>query len=208
MTAFDFPASPALNATYTANGVTFTWNGYAWIPQAPAIVFGFMSWPAGIGLDWWGAALPQGARWCDGAQYDPAIYAALYAAIGSTFNTGGETAGWFRVPDAKGRSSIGKDDMGGAAAGRVTTAGGHGIDGTILGSRGGAQSHTLASGQMPAHLHTYAWPAALSTAPTGINMNSGAATTQNTGTTGGSGAHPNVQPGIICNKLVTTGGVP
>ena len=28
--AFDFPASPVLDQTYTAHGVTFRWNGYAW----------------------------------------------------------------------------------------------------------------------------------------------------------------------------------
>lgn len=30
MAAFDFPASPAVNDTYTANGVTFIWNGTSW----------------------------------------------------------------------------------------------------------------------------------------------------------------------------------
>jgi len=30
MAAFDFPTAPALNQEYTANGVTFIWNGYAW----------------------------------------------------------------------------------------------------------------------------------------------------------------------------------
>lgn len=32
MAAFDFPASPSVNDTYTANGVTFIWNGTAWSP--------------------------------------------------------------------------------------------------------------------------------------------------------------------------------
>lgn len=39
---FDFPASPALNDTYTSGGVTYKYNGYGWIstsnntgPQGP-----------------------------------------------------------------------------------------------------------------------------------------------------------------------------
>mgnify|MGYP006263569797 CR=1 FL=1 len=30
MAAFDFPNSPSTNDTYTANGVTFKWNGTIW----------------------------------------------------------------------------------------------------------------------------------------------------------------------------------
>ena len=30
MAAFDFPNSPSTNDTYTANGVTFQWNGSVW----------------------------------------------------------------------------------------------------------------------------------------------------------------------------------
>ena len=30
MAAFDFPNSPSNGDTYTANGVTFTWNGTIW----------------------------------------------------------------------------------------------------------------------------------------------------------------------------------
>ena len=30
MAQFDFPSSPSTNQTYTANGVTFKWDGVAW----------------------------------------------------------------------------------------------------------------------------------------------------------------------------------
>lgn len=52
---------------------------------------------------------PVGHVLCDGSEYDPGLedYAALYAVIGTQFNTGGETAGFFRVPDMKGRVPVG-----------------------------------------------------------------------------------------------------
>lgn len=31
MAALDFPSSPTLNQTYTANGLTYTWNGVSWV---------------------------------------------------------------------------------------------------------------------------------------------------------------------------------
>ena len=31
MAAFDFPSSPSVNQTYTANGVTWKWNGTMWM---------------------------------------------------------------------------------------------------------------------------------------------------------------------------------
>jgi len=43
--------------------------------------------------------IPAGYLPCTGGQYNPVIYPELFAVIGTTFNTGGETAGFFRVPD-------------------------------------------------------------------------------------------------------------
>ncbi len=56
------------------------------------------------------------------------------------------------VPDARGRVVAGKDDMGGSAASRLTS-GGSGVDGATLGASGGAQTHTLITAEIPAHLH-------------------------------------------------------
>ena len=36
MAAFDFPNSPNTNDTYTANGMTFIWNGSVWKKDASA----------------------------------------------------------------------------------------------------------------------------------------------------------------------------
>jgi len=56
------------------------------------------------------------------------------------------------LPDARGRVVVGKDDMGGTAASRMTTAG-SGVDGVTLGASGGAQTHTLTTAQLASHTH-------------------------------------------------------
>lgn len=34
--AFDFPSSPTLYQVYTHSGVTWVWNGYAWVTSGPS----------------------------------------------------------------------------------------------------------------------------------------------------------------------------
>jgi len=75
-------------------------------------------------------------------------YATLFASMSTTFGAGdGSTT--FNIPDLRGRMPAGKDDMGGSAASRLTTAGGA-VDGATLGAVGGAQTRTLAANQIPA----------------------------------------------------------
>src|SRR5205085_3090679 len=75
-------------------------------------------------------------------------YSALFSLFSTTYGTGdGSTT--FNVPDLRGRLIAGKDDMGGSAASRVTTAGSS-IDGATLGVSGGAQVVLLAANQIPA----------------------------------------------------------
>jgi len=64
----------------------------------------------------------------------------------------GGTGGTFVMPDLRGRSVFGLDNMGGSAAGRITVAG-SGIDGTVYGNTGGAQSTALVVANIPAHSH-------------------------------------------------------
>lgn len=74
-------------------------------------------------------------------------YATLFAMVSTSFGTGdGSTT--FNIPDLRGRLPIGKDNMGGSAANRVTTSGSS-IDGTTLGATGGAENVTLAQANLP-----------------------------------------------------------
>ena len=56
------------------------------------------------------SAIPTGWLACDGSEYDETVETALFAVIGTAYNTGGETGGFFRVPDSRGRSLTGIND--------------------------------------------------------------------------------------------------
>src|SRR6185437_8402258 len=90
-------------------------------------------------------AAPSGWLLCFGQAISRTTYAALFAAIGTSFGAGdGSTT--FNIPDLRGRAAFGLDNMGGSAAGRITSAG-SGIAGTTLGATGGDE-------HMQAHGHT------------------------------------------------------
>jgi microcystin-dependent protein len=121
------------------------------------------------------------------------------------------------VPDSRGRAIIGKDDMGGAAAGRITSAG-SGVNGALLGTGGGAEAITLTVPQIPSHGHSVIDPGHqhdhfdskfsgnglynYGTSSRGASPTAIAYTGITIGTTGGGGAHSNVQPVLILNKII------
>lgn len=81
---------------------------------------------------------PEGWLTCDGSAVSRTTYAALYAVIGTTYGVGdGSTT--FNLPDARGRTIVGTDNMGGSAANRLDWA-------NTMGATGGAQFPSLASG--------------------------------------------------------------
>lgn len=107
--------------------------------------------PVGSGMDYWGDTLPPRYVWADGSLLDPANFPELFAVFGTRY--GGDGINTFGVPDKRDRTSVGKGNMGGVPANRVTNAV-SGFDTTVLGSSGGAQSHTLTIAEMPSHTHT------------------------------------------------------
>lgn len=91
---------------------------------------------------------PRGCLWLYGQVVAQASYPGLYAVVGTTYNTGGEAATDFRLPDFRGRIPVGLDNMGGSDAGRLSSA-------NTLGTTGGAESHTIGTGNLPSHTHGY-----------------------------------------------------
>ncbi len=94
---------------------------------------------AGIIHAYAGSTAPDGYLLCDGQAVSRTDYAALFAAIGTTYGAGdGSTT--FNVPDLQGRFPLG------AGAGNGLTA-------RTVGQNGGEESHTLTADEMPAHTH-------------------------------------------------------
>jgi microcystin-dependent protein len=105
--------------------------------------------PAGLGpIPYGGTAAPEGWLLCEGqAVSRTGATAALFAALGTAYGAGdGSTT--FNVPDMRGRTPIGRDNMGGGAgaAGRVLTKG-------ARAESGGNETHALTEGEMPSHNH-------------------------------------------------------
>ena len=96
--------------------------------------------PSGSLTAFAGATAPTGWLICDGSVVSQATYASLYAVVGGTYNTGGEGAGNFRLPNIKGRAIVGRDASQ--------------TEFNVLGETGGAKTHTLTTTEMPYHNHT------------------------------------------------------
>lgn len=146
---------------------------------------------------------------CNGAAVSRSTYSALFAAIGTTYGSGdGSTT--FNIPDAGGRTLVGKE----ATATRLTAAI-SGVDGATLGASGGdqrMQTHTHTATQAP-HSHTFGFANI-----TGFSASGGSNGFVNTNTTttssatpaitvadAGTGSSQNVQPTLVINWLIYTG---
>lgn len=71
-------------------------------------------------ISWYTAAsVPGGYLECNGAVISQITYADLYSILGSTFNTGGEGTGNFRLPDLRGEFIRGWDHAKGVDTGRT-----------------------------------------------------------------------------------------
>jgi microcystin-dependent protein len=120
----------------------------------------------------------------------------------------GDNSTTFNVPDLRGRVGAGRDNMGGTAANRMTTAGA-GIAGANLGDAGGAQTHTLTTAQLASHNHYMGTNGVgfscggPSSSLAGAN-NYSSTVNAYTGNEGGGSAHQNTQPTVIVNKIIKT----
>lgn len=107
--------------------------------------------PTGVVLSYAGTAAPAGFALCYGQALSRTTYATLFAVIGTTYGAGNGTT-TFNLPDCRGRTEAGKDDMGGVSANRLTNQSG-GLNGDVLGAVGGTETHTLTEAQLAVHDH-------------------------------------------------------
>lgn len=151
--------------------------------------------PVGSILAWTTDSAPVGWAIADGTAISRTTYAALFAEIGTTYGVGdGSTT--FNLPNLKGRTVVAKDSAQ--------------TEFDALAETGGAKTHTLVAAEMPAHVHNIGpvgnpqlfTPAgagnfvAASTGGAGTGLNPG------TTSTGGGGAHANLQPYIVLNYII------
>lgn len=153
--------------------------------------------PVGTSLSGYWTAAPTGYLLEDGTVQTRTTYPALFAILGTTFNTGGETGTQFRLPDSRGRVQAGK-----AASGTFLT----------LGAKVGNETEALSIAQLPAHAHNVLRGASAQqhveiAAPTGgagtnrFVLADGTATLI-TGNTGTGTAHANIQPTIVALRCI------
>ncbi len=166
----------------TDSNSEYVWSGSAWIPAASSVFpIGFeMIWPGQL------SSIPSGFIHEDGRVLVRASYPILFGVLGTSWNTGGESGSYFRIPDSRNRAVVG-------------AGGSYG-----LGSYGGSATHTLTIAEMPNHDHLSSG-AGVVVAP-GANPTFTIATgggsllgatisgAYNTGFRGGNGAHNNMQP--------------
>lgn len=166
--------------------------------------------PVGAPLPYFGASAPVNWVFAYGQQLAKADYPALWEVLQEV--GGAATATHFRVPDLRGRSIFGRDNMGGTPANRVTSAG-SGIDAATLGASGGNQA-------MQQHNHAVTDPGHTHTVMGSGTSNNGADTSEgmygvgqggvtiNSATTGisvqstGTGNAQNMPPAIVANWII------
>ena len=147
--------------------------------------------PVGIITPYAGASAPLGWLLCQGQAVSRTTYSDLFAVCGTTFGAGNGSS-TFNVPDLRGDVVVG-----------INTAE---TEFNTRGKTGGAKTHTLTTAQMPSHAHKpHYWGVVLSQ---GTNTGQWGATGGNfydifgedndqartTGSSGGGGAHNNLQP--------------
>lgn len=190
--------------------------------DAVSLVFAEGLTPTGMIVDFAGDNAPDGWAMCFGQEFNRTTHAALFAVIGTKFGAGNGTT-TFNLPDYRGRVGVGKDNMGGTSAGRMSF---FGALANTIGAVFGSASHVLTVGQLAKHghsgsalwggdhTHTVNGPASsegasgvhpvtrYGTALSGTSTAGGHTHTLSIHDSGNNEAHTNTQPSIVINKII------
>lgn len=128
------------------SGDVLTSNGGSLVPAFTTVP------PTGVIVPYAGASAPTGWLLCDGSTVSRTTYVNLFAIVGTTYGEGdGSTT--FTLPDLRGRTVFGLDNMGGSSAGRLSSANTLGLGGGSQTKSGVTDGHALTEAQIPAHTH-------------------------------------------------------
>lgn len=153
--------------------------------------------PTGVIMSWPSSTVPDGWLLCDGRPVSRTDQAGLFAVLGITYGAGnGSTT--FNLPDLRGRTVVGLDNMGGSEAHVIKRPWARSLGGVF-----GEEEHQLTIAEMPAHTHdtrgTYVHY--VTVGPNGSMENTGAFT-MTTQSAGGNAAHNTVQPSMALYWII------
>lgn len=192
------------NSPLAGSNQTLT-NAYAlWVDAGNVRFDGtFNLTPTGSIQMYAGSAAPTGFLLCDGSAVSRTTYADLFAVLSTTYGVG-DGATTFNVPDLRGRIPIGVGTgTGGGASGTGLPSGGSSLTAVSRGTWKGAETHTLAESEMPAHTHSNVGNVPVNNSAGGaqpiVQSSSGTSAS-----TGGGGAHNNMQPVMGLNFIIKT----
>lgn len=151
--------------------------------------------PAGVILPFGGTSAPAGYLAADGSIVAQATYPALFAAIGSNWNIGGEGGGNFRLPNPGGRTLVGSGvTYTGVLAAAVGSYGGA-ADATLV-----THSHAGSTGSVPSSNTTGGGDGFI----TGPNDSGAENITLTIVSNGSAATNKNIQPSAVVFYIIKT----
>jgi microcystin-dependent protein len=163
--------------------------------------------PLGTILPFASESVPTGWMLCDGSEVPISEYQELFDVIGTTYGAG-DSAFWaqvffpattFNIPDLRGRTIIGANDMGGEQSNILA------IHQAAIGQIGGEEMHQLTEAEMPSHSHDFSRTVGSASLTTGPSSGSTPTSTNwQTNTAGGDQPHNNMQPYMALNFIIKT----